>query len=619
MTEPAPTLDRIISRPDIRLAVVVGAVAFSIRLLYLLSYSHTPYWDALNMDPGNHWELAKSMASGRGAGPYAYFRAPMYIWLLSGFVSVFGESLWPIRIFQALLGSICAGMTVTMGRYFLSRPAAVAAGAMMAVFWVPVYFDGELLIASLGTFLNLVALIVVINADRALTKNLPGAKLYWLGAGVLLGISTIARPNVLVFVVAVTIVLFLRAFFSMRLQAESDPEKPLLPKTYFLSAVLFILGVVVCIAPVTVRNLAVGRDFVLIASQGGINFWFGNHEGADGRTVVVPYARRDIPLSFIKSRRDHPWVNEDVWLSSAYGAEDSLRSRVRESEISDYWYAQAFDWIRENPGAAALLILKKTLYLFQRTEVSNNRDLDYHARAIPVLRGLSLIHFGLISPFILAGLVIAFMRLRTWLWPLVFFTSYAFSVVAFFVTTRYRVPLLPIGMCLAALSVEECIKRYRAGKGKKTGLSPFLPLAALIVVFALFVNVPWPRWNDRPLRSAMHYNLGLAFAQKSEWPIAESELRESLRIKEFYPEAHFWLGQVMVGAGRMDDAAKEFEACLGQAPSYAPAHYELFRLYSGLSQKPGDEHHKKSILHLEKAHRLAPQVFPAPALPEDKR
>lgn len=570
--------------------LAVAVLALAVRLIYLYSYSRTPWWDALIMDPGNHWDLARRLAAGNDPGPYPYFRAPLYIWVLALHVKVFGESLWAVRIFQALLGSASAAMTYVLARRLMPSPFALMAGIIMAVYWVPVYFDGELLITGLATFLFLLGLLAVMRAEWR-------GWLGWILAGSILGLSSLARPNILVFALAVAVILLSRALRGRR--------------EWLVRSAAFSAGVILLVAPVFIRNLAVSGDPVLISSQGGINFWLGNHEGADGRTVVVPVHRRDVPVSFIHSRADHPWVYEDVWLSSAYVAEQETRSRMRDSEISSFWYGRAISWMRENPGRAAALLLRKTLFLFQAGEVSNNRDLDYHSRQIFFLGILRRLGFGLIAPFALAGAIAALGRWRDWRWPLTFLICYSATVAAFFVTSRYRAPLMPVLICLAAFWIGELTGAVRGTKGRPPGLS-LASLVVPLVFFAVIVNMPLPRWNDRPLRSAMQYNLGIAMAMEGEWDAAESSLRSALDIKANYPEAHFWLGKVMEGQGRIEAAAAEFERCVEQDPGFALAHFELYRLYLARSESPGDEFEVRAMEHLKTANLIDPKAFPAP-------
>jgi tetratricopeptide (TPR) repeat protein len=300
-------------------------------------------------------------------------------------------------------------------------------------------------------------------------------------------------------------------------------------------------------------------------------------------------------------------------LTSAYVAETSLRKRVRESEISAFWYGQAWQWMKEHPRPAAALLLKKSLFLVQAKEVSNNRDLFHHRDAFPLLRLLSVISFGLISPFILAGAVLALAdKTRRWLWPLLFLGCYSVSVVAFFVTTRYRLPMLPMAAVLAGLCLETMVMRLRGPVGWRAAM----PLFALLAICAAVVNMPWPAWNDRPLRSAMRYNLGLALAEKGRWEDAERELRAAVAIKDHYPEAHFWLGQSLLAQNRGKEAAAEFRLCRDQAPDYAPASYALYQVYLAMAgAAPAGSEERQEFLQraweaLHQAHLLAPELYP---------
>jgi tetratricopeptide (TPR) repeat protein len=572
------------SRRDRLALVAIMTLAALVRLLYLLEYAASPFWDALIMDPGNHWEMARRLAAGEGMGPYALFRAPLYLYLLAGIRMLFGDGLWPARIFQLILGAMTAGLVFLLGRRFLAFIPAAIAGLLQAAFWAPVYFDGELLTESPATFLNVCLVLALVRADAERKRPLA----WWALCGFIGGLSAVTRPNSLLAAAAVAAALVVEGLYRGR--RRGDWRRLLRPAVFMLAALLPV-------APVTIRNAVAARDFVLIASQGGINFWLGNHEGADGRTVVTPIPRREIPLSFLRSRADHPWLREDVWLSSAYGAERALRRRVRESEISDYWYGQAFGWMRAHPGPAAALMLKKALYLFQAREVSNNRDLAGHIRRFPVLRVLSLLGFGIVSPLMLAGIALAGRDWRRWRWPLLFFIVYAATVAMFFVTSRYRAPLLPVGMVFVGLWVEELARRWRERKSRA------LRLLLLTAVLAVPLNLDWPAWNDRPLRSAMRYNLGIALAEKGREAAAEAEFRAALAIKEQYPEAHFWLGRTLAASGRNEAAAAEMEKSLAQSPGYAPAHFELYRLYRRLGRED------LARQHLSRARELAPGTF----------
>jgi hypothetical protein len=59
-------------------------------------------------------------------------------------------------------------------------------------------------------------------------------------------------------------------------------------------AAVFVVAAILIIAPWTVRNAVVHGRFVLIASEGGITFWTGNHREAigDGDLAANPHLKR---------------------------------------------------------------------------------------------------------------------------------------------------------------------------------------------------------------------------------------------------------------------------------------------------------------------------------------
>ncbi len=596
-----------VSRQDALICAAIFCAALFVRLLYLYFYSRTPYWDTLILDPGTHWQMARDIAEGKGMGPYPYFRSPFYFYLLAGFIKIFPEPLWPFRIFQSLLGSLTASFTFVIARHYLGRTASAAAGLLFGLYWAAVYFDGEMLIAGPATFLGAASVLSILLADSALQKNT--RKWPRFGpAGVMVGLSCLARPNYLVFAAAVPAFLLLREILKARKEKAplaTNMKRPL------AAALLFCLGVGACIAPVTVRNRVTGGEWMLLASQGGINFWIGNNENADGRTVVVPLPRRTIPLRYLEKNKDHPWINENVWITSKYVAEKEKGRALTDGQVSDYWYQRALKWMKENPAQSLGLLTKKTLYLFQAREVGNNRDIIYHRRNMPVLKTLGIVNTAWIMPLVLAGLVLAMARPAKWSWPLIFYLCYAATVIAFFVTSRYRLPLFPVGMCLAAFTAESLYTQWQTPSSKRR-LSRTGALLVLVLACAFVVNMDHPKWNERPLRSAMHYNQGMALYQKQEYDDARKELQYALQVKDHYPEAHFWLGKMAREQGRLKEAASAFRKCLEQAPYYAPAHYELGRTYLDMANDKQDEYHRKGREHLYKAHRLAPEHFPPP-------
>jgi hypothetical protein len=75
-------------------------------------------------------------------------------------------------------------------------------------------------------------------------------------------------------------------------------------------AAVFVVVAVLAIAPWTVRNAVVYRRFVLIASEGGVTFWTGNHREAIGEGDLA--ANPHLKLRNLEFRARHAGLSEEA-------------------------------------------------------------------------------------------------------------------------------------------------------------------------------------------------------------------------------------------------------------------------------------------------------------------
>ena len=199
----------------------------------------------------------------------------------------------------------------------------------------------------------------------------------FLGIGCATGLFAITRPNILLFV---PLLLAWAVWFFH----ERGGYRPAAVR---LSLILAGLGLV--ILPVTLRNWLVGGDPVLIASQGGVNFYIGNNPLSDGVTAVVPGTRYDW------------WGGYD---DTHLIAQMELGRKLKEGEISDYWYKKSFRWILSEPGKWSSLMLRKLLLFWKTTELSNNKPIYFFAQFSPV-SAIFWVGFPLVVTLGLAALI----------------------------------------------------------------------------------------------------------------------------------------------------------------------------------------------------------------------
>src|SRR5262249_33998938 len=125
---------------------------------------------------------------------------------------------------------------------------------------------------------------------------------WWLFAGgFLLGLTALMRENILV----AAPLFFLWAVWP-RAGADERGAPTAgggLRASLIAGAVLFA-GTLLPILPATIRNAVVAKEFVLITSLGGENFYTGNNDVASGRYTPPPFVRPDPQYEHEDFRRE---------------------------------------------------------------------------------------------------------------------------------------------------------------------------------------------------------------------------------------------------------------------------------------------------------------------------
>ncbi len=571
MPDQATSKERL-ERLDWLIFAGIVALALVVRIIYVLQLRSSPYFEHHVMDPLYHHEWAKAFAEGRRFWEGPYFRAPLYPWLLGLIYKLFGpdNALAP-RIIQAAIGSASCGLIFVLGRLAFSRAAGLIAGLLAAGYWVFAYYDAELLIPVLIVFLDLLLLIALLSAGRR--------QRWWKWGlcGVLLGTSAIARPNILLLApVLVAWVVWL----------NWSAWRRSLVFAWWLFA-----GTMVPILPITIRNYVVGHDLVLIASQGGVNFYIGNNPEADGMSAVI---KGDPPQ----------W--RPCYEAQIARAERAAGRKLKASEVSDWYYQQAWRFMRSQPRAAAGLMLRKLRYFWSRWETGNNQDLYFIVEQYAPLARWLPVRFELFAPLGVLGLLVSLGPRRRELLPLwAFVIVYMLSVVMFFVTARYRVPVDAVLMVLAGGAVV-----WLAGQLRRRCWSRLALAGAVLAGMGWTVAYVPPgvdRGHVQGLRVAGQMLIGLGQTEQGEQLLRESIRRAERTGWPVAPETWYTLGSLAIQRGDLDEAARCMRAALAANPRFAPAHNALGALLAAQGQMA------QAIEHFRQAVALQPQDAPSRA------
>ena len=506
---------------DVTLLLVIVAAAFGLRLVYLQQQRSNPIFDKPIMDAQYHDEWAQAIVRGKPFMEGPFFRAPLYPHFLAVIYKLAGHDYFVPRLIQSVLGALSCGLLFLIGRLVFNRGVGAIAGLAAATYWVLIYFDNELLIPPLIVFLDLALLFCLVLQQRS-----PRWAIVVL-AGLLLGLSAIARPNILLFAPPLALWVFLLPW----------PHW----KRGLLHTALLALAALVPILPITIRNYVVGDDFVLIASQGGVNLYIGNNPQSDGLQAVVPGTPADW------------WGGYHAAIEQA---ETARGHKLRPSEVSRYFFEQTGEFFRTQPGKAASLLLDKLRWFWTAREISNNKDMYFWSSEFgPLVRWLPL-NFAIIGPLGLLGLVLI-LRTPRRMFPLWgFVLVYMLSIVLFFCPSRYRVPVLPPLILLATYSLYWLGVTLVARKwAKLLGAVCVLALAAAFVLIPPHSNMPTNREHTYLIVARSLYANGNVDG-------AIDYYRKAIDVRNTYLSAHYNLAIVLASAGRTDEATAEFRRAL---------------------------------------------------------
>lgn len=485
------------------------------------------------LDDAYYHQLASLVASGNlRAGPEIFFLPPFYIYFLGLIYFLFSAGLTPAFLVQVGLGALTVWLGYGIGVMIKGERAGLFAALLLALDGLAAMYECTLLPAALDPLL--IALLLWLTLRAMAT----GHRFTWALAGAAAGSFALNRPNAL----ALLPLLPLFALWS--------PEK-----AKARAALLALAAAAVVIFPVSLRNYLVGGDPVLVSSHGGLNFYIGNRQGATG---------------FYESP---PWLEPDV-RGQAQGAPKYLSGRlgraVGPAEVSGILYRLAWEEIRDDPGAFLKLAGKKTLSLVNAREAGLNLSFDYMREALSPALWLMPVGMWLLVPLGAMG-IFAGRRERMTLAVAALGLVYGATVIMFFISDRYR---LPLHVPLAALSGVGLQGLIEAAKARRK--SEVIKLAAVFVAALLISSLNLGVPSGRGQMRLMHA-LRL---------IEEGRIEEAKTVAAGMPKGEmnpfFWrekLARAFLAGHAPEAAIAEIKILIELAPQEGSLHCELGQLY----------------------------------------
>jgi len=394
------------------LAVLAGLV---LRLMFGFGY-----WvgKPLTHDEREYLSLAANLVAGRGFGypaaapgepvPERFGRAPLYPLFLATVIGPTGlDALTAVRLVQSVLGALGVWLVALVATRAAGPRAGLIAAWLAATYpplvWTPAYVFSETLYMALALGHVLVAGRVLGEWGDWSEAGGWGEKGWLIWCGVVGGLAALTRPAHLFFLLLLGLWLLTRR----RLR----------------DAVLIAVGALLVIAPWTVRNVREYGRFVLIASEGGITFWTGNHplSPGEGDLAANPAIKRDNQ----RLRAAHVGLSPE--------------------ELEVVYYREAMRAIARDPVWWMSLLVRKAFYTWIPLGPSYTLHSTRYVAA-------SLVSYGLLLAGGIAGAV-AVIRARRWPVALGLLLASAVLVcVVFFPQERFRIPVIDPALIVLAAS-----------------------------------------------------------------------------------------------------------------------------------------------------------------------
>ncbi|MEE8577156.1 MAG: glycosyltransferase family 39 protein, partial [candidate division Zixibacteria bacterium] len=174
-----------------RWPLIIAALAVVVRIIYLLELSRSPEAMVPMVDEKWHWLWANEIVSESFWGVGTFFRAPLYPYFLAFLSWITGGSILASKILQVILCGGTAWFIYKLADNLFDRRAGIAAGLVYALYGTLVMYETMLLIPVIFLFLTVWGIYRLVAYQQESNWRT------WLMTGLILGLATIARPNIL--------------------------------------------------------------------------------------------------------------------------------------------------------------------------------------------------------------------------------------------------------------------------------------------------------------------------------------------------------------------------------------------------------------------------------------
>jgi 4-amino-4-deoxy-L-arabinose transferase-like glycosyltransferase len=561
---------------------VVVVAAMAVRVWFLQVFAASPFFEPITNgnDRALYDTLAQKIAAGAWFPSGVFEYMPLYPWVLGTIYLIFGPNLYIAGAFGIFFD---CGTTVLI--YLLARSlggstsASITVSLLYALYPMAILYSVQIMPNTLNGLLILsysYALHqVYVNGTPEVRSASSVRPMLAFSIGLLAGVTILGFPGMMLISSGAMGFLFLRD-----LRSGVNFTIPIIRTS------IMVLGMMLPVAPVTLHNYSQDGGFTLITAHGGFNFYMGNHAGATGYPVQIKNFRGTAGSLLIDAKAE---------------TRSTLGREPTSSEFARHWSDKAWNSIKEDPWRA----IKLTGLKFWK--FVNHREYD-DLRLLPMVQ-LSKLAFvswwwpGLfwIMTFGLFGFLVAN---RAWLLRALIACG-SMGIILFFITSRYRLALIPLIAVLAALGVDR-LKRLLIERGGRTENHRRIAEAVMLGVCALVVISPL---HIQDFKALDHYNTAAFLLHRGQSSEALKHSSEAVMLATDNQECWFVHANALFQERKHQQAEAAYRRSLELDPRHVSSHYNLALLLSHLGRRQEGLGHAQAALKIDPQHEGAARLL----------
>lgn len=464
----------------------------------------SPFARLLVLDAYHFDTLAKQLTLSGFRPEGAFHQAPLYPYALALPYALVGPKPLVPFLFQILLAGTFPWLAFRIAKRHFGVRAGHAAAALTLFYGPLVAFAPRLLATVPAVWLQLILLA------RWPAREAPARR--WWEIGAWLALTTLLRPNVLLFAAWI----LFAGLFAKRLPARA--------------AVASLVPVALVVIASVAYHVAIGAGPVVLSANGGETFYHGNNPRAAGTYALM-------------AGLESADITTQAEVSRAIAERETGRT-LNASEVSRFWFRQGVSFIREDPGRFAWLMGQKLRRLLGAEESPDIYSPDLEAAVTTPAYRLAPLRLTIVLPLALAGIVTAW---RTLPFPWVgLVATHVVSLLVFYVSNRYRLPLealllLPAGAALANLRERRTLVAIGIG-----------------VLLATGVRLTPSPGNRAREEALLLTNLGASYAKSGDFDRASDVFRLAVARDGSWSRGHLYLGRALVRRGAIPEAIAHY-------------------------------------------------------------